>query len=111
MNQPLDIDDRQQTGIRAQRLRLARQRSDGEFAAMMEGAGFRAFLWRLLAVTHVFETSVCTTAAGSDPHRTYFREGERNIGLMLFADVHRLCPRQYPLMAQEAAQRDEELNG
>ena len=104
--QQIDIGDQYQSETRAKRVKLARKRRDGDFVAMMEVPGFRAFVWRLLGAAHVFETSI-----GADPHQTSFREGERNIGLMLWADVARLCPRQFPLMAAEAAKRDEDLHG
>jgi hypothetical protein len=99
-----DISDMHET--RARRLRTLDANADNEFVAMMEVAGFRAFVWRVLTLAHVFETSM-----GGDPHRTSFREGERNIGLMLMADIHRLCPDRYPLMALEARKREEERNG
>ncbi len=102
----IDIGDQHQTETRAKRHKAARKRTDDEFESMMEVPGFRAFVWRLLGTAHVFETSL-----GADPHQTAFREGERNIGLMLWADVQRLCPQKFPLMAAEAAKRDEERNG
>ena len=67
---------------------------------------FRAFVWRLLGRCHVYELS----ADPGNPHRTYLREGERNVGLGLVADILRLCPEHYETMSREGARRTRELN-
>lgn len=80
--------------------RRVQRRDDEEFAALMAGAPFRAFVWRLLARARLHETSF-----NRDPLLMAFAEGERNAGLALLHDIDRLCPNQYPAMAEEAARR------
>lgn len=101
MKQAYDPSSNHDVDRRTLRLRLARQHSEAAFGRMMDGRDFRAFIWDLLAQTHVFETSFDPC-----PHVTAFREGERNVGLAVLDRVNRLCPERYRTMAEEAA-RDE----
>lgn len=57
----------------------------------------RAWFWTLLKACHIFETSWAP-----EPLTIAFREGERNIGLLIVADIFAACPEQYLLMTQEA---------
>lgn len=75
----------------------ARRMSAGQhrelLAAMrkvMSGAAGQRFLWWLLEQTHVFQTSFTGNSA------TFFMEGERNVGLKLFA----LCMEADPAFMQ-----------
>lgn len=104
---PFDSGDQHQVDTRAKRLKVVAQSADQEFARMMEAPAFRAFVWKLLGRCHVYETSADVTNANN----TFFREGERNIGLGLMADVLRLAPEQYQTMAAEAAKREEQIDG
>ena len=52
-------------------------------------------MWRLLERTGVFRTSFTGNS------ETFFREGQRNVGLMLMAQIHEVCPDQYALMLKE----------
>jgi hypothetical protein len=56
----------------------------------------RRFLWRYLERCGVFKTSFDGTS------RTYFNEGERNIGLKLLADVNEANIEAYVTMMKEA---------
>jgi len=103
---PFDSGDQLQVQTRAARLKDRQDQDDEDFKAMMAIPNFRAFVWRLLSRAHVFQTS----ADVSNPYNTFFREGERNGGLQLMADVMRLCPQHYQTMAAESAKRDKELN-
>ena len=55
----------------------------------------RRFVWRLLDRCHIYTSSFTGNS------ETYFREGERNIGLMLFADINTSCPGLYATMQKE----------
>jgi hypothetical protein len=99
MKQPYDPSSSHDVERRTIRLRFARQRSNVAFARMMDGPEFRAFVWDLLAHTHVFESSFDRC-----PQVMAFREGERNVGLAVLDRVNRLCPERYRAMADEAAQ-------
>ncbi len=56
----------------------------------------RRFFWRYLSECGVFKTSF----DGSS--RTYFNEGERNVGLKLMADVNDADPEAYVTMLLES---------
>jgi hypothetical protein len=59
----------------------------------------RAMVWWLLESCGVYRSSF---SAHSDS-LTAFNEGGRQIGLILLARIHRLCPERYTQMAAEAA--------
>lgn len=80
-----------------------RVRRDADLRAVMGTRPGRAVLWRVLSVAGVFELSYTGEALG-----TAFHEGQRNIGLALFADLHRVCPDLYTIMADEAGRSDED---
>jgi hypothetical protein len=102
---PYDAGDQHQVETRGKRLKLAAQAEAQAFVGMMQEPRFRAFVWRLLERCHVYEISADVT----NPYQTYFREGERNVGISLLGDVMRLCPALYRTMADEAAKRTQEL--
>ena len=56
----------------------------------------RRFMWWLLGRCHVYATSFTGNSA------TFFKEGERNIGLMVLDRVMTECPDLYPEMHKEA---------
>jgi hypothetical protein len=55
----------------------------------------RRIVWRLLERTGVFRSSFTGNS------ETFFREGMRNVGLMLMAQINEACPEQYTQMVQE----------
>lgn len=61
-------------------------------ASSVEG---RRFLWRLLEKTGVYRSSF----TGSS--ETFFREGQRNVGLFLIGEIHSICPEVYLTMLKE----------
>lgn len=61
----------------------------------------RRFIWKILEWAHIHETNF-----SSDPLVMAFREGERNIGLRLAADVMNLTPDEYLKMRREAKEDD-----
>ena len=62
---------------------------------LMKGKQGRRIAWRLLEQAGVFRSSFTGNS------ETFFREGMRNMGLMLLAQIHEHCPEQYTLMVQE----------
>lgn len=66
-------------------------------AASVEG---RRFLWRLLEKTGVYRSSF----TGSS--ETFFREGQRNVGLFLIGEIHEICPEVYATMLKEQRNDD-----
>ena len=55
----------------------------------------RRFVWKVLDRAGVYRSSFTGNSA------TFFNEGQRNIGLMLLADIHSACPDQYLAMIKE----------
>lgn len=78
-----------------------RQKSDEEVAklvlrTLMGNVDGRRYVWLRLAECHVF----ASTFTG-DPLSSAFREGERNIGLMLYSSIARDCPNECICMTIE----------
>ena len=65
----------------------------------------RRVTWRLLERTGIFRSSFTGNS------ETYFREGERNIGLFLLSLVNMHCPEQYALAAQEQREHGKRNDG
>lgn len=62
----------------------------------------RAFLNDILARCGIYRSSF----NAQTPPRTFFREGERNIGLQVLALIHEAHPDAYHVMQKEARERD-----
>lgn len=63
----------------------------------------RRLIWRILQAAHIHET----TFAIETPVMA-FNEGQRNLGLMLLADIMDACPERYLTMMKEAKEQDNE---
>lgn len=81
-------EERQQTAIEEQNAK--------DFLAIMETPGGRRFIRRLLDATHVSQTSFT-----GEPMSTVFKEGERNIGLWLMAQINDNAFDQYVTLMKE----------
>jgi hypothetical protein len=90
-----DAGDRTRLAERQRRRRAAEQRDDADLAWLMARPEGRRFVRRLLGLCHLYESSFTGTEA------TFFREGERNVGLQLLAEIVRLCPEQHARMLTE----------
>ena len=83
---------------------LEKRRADrdaADFTGIMSTESGRRFVWRMLTACHIYESSF------TGNNTTFFNEGERNIGLMLMADINSHCPEMYIKMLQEAKRREE----
>lgn len=87
--------DEHQAQAAAARVREAEREAE-DFKNLMAMELGRRFVWRLLDSTGVFRLSFNT-----DTLLMAFAEGRRNEGLRLLAQIHSLCPEQYPLMQKE----------
>ncbi len=90
-----DAGDRIHVSERQKRRRLQNQREDDDLAWLMNQREGRRFMWRLLQSCHLYESSFTGTSA------TFFREGERNVGLQVLADITRICPDHHARRAGE----------
>lgn len=93
---PLDLKakDRSREEAEAER-RLKRQEEINDVLNVMNTESGRRFVWRLLDKAGVFRSSFTGNS------ETFFREGMRNLGLMVIGDLHEVCPELYLLMTQE----------
>lgn len=82
---------------RAQREREEKSLEQLDVIAMMSEPYGRRLVHRLLAQAGVFAASYTQ----GDPHHTAFREGARNVGNWLLAQVVAETPEQYALMLKE----------
>lgn len=83
---------------RAEKARLekhARQEEREDVKWLMKSRQGRRIAWRLLELTGVFRSSF------TGNNETFFREGMRNVGLVLMAQINEACPDQYTTMVQE----------
>lgn len=60
----------------------------------------RRIVWGVLERTGLFRSSFTGNS------ETFFREGERNIGLALMAQIHTHCPESYATMVKEQQNGD-----
>jgi len=60
----------------------------------------RRIMWRLLEKTGVYR---CSFTGNST---TFFNEGQRNVGLMLTAQIHEHAPDAYALMLKERREHE-----
>lgn len=77
--------------------KVADRQDDEVLVSIMRGTPGRAWMFRLLAACHIHQTTFTT-----DARLSAFKEGERNIGLMLENNLLRVCPDQYITMMKEA---------
>ncbi len=78
---------------------VARDQELAEVRWLMKAAQGRSFMWGLLSKAGVFRTSFTGNS------ETFFREGQRNIGLMMMDLINEACPEQYTVMVNEAKDR------
>ncbi len=93
-----DANDPVQVEKAAEEDRRSRARLLDDVAGVLETEGGRRFVWRLLEAAHCFHSSFSADAA-----LTAFREGERNIGLMVLADAFAASPGRLAEMVRENA--------
>lgn len=73
------------------------KRDTADLRWIMSDPRGRRFIWRLLGITGIFRSSFTGNS------ETFFREGERNVGLKLLTEVTRDANDLYLTAQQEAA--------
>lgn len=76
--------------------RLRKKRLDFVKAAMDTHEG-RMWIYEVLCMCHMAEN----TEDFDNPHKTSFKNGQRNVGLKILADVSEAASEKYMLMLQE----------
>jgi hypothetical protein len=93
---PLDLagQDRDREA-KTRKSKVERDQEAADFKWLMSDRRGRRFMWRLLGMTGLYRSSFTGNSA------TFFNEGQRNIGLMLIAEVNELTPDSYANMLEE----------
>lgn len=86
--------------------KLEREQEVSDFKYLMELPQFRRFAWRLLERAGVFRTSFAMNGL-----EMAFKEGHRNAGVQLLAEMTELCPNRYLQMIKERKQPHEHRSG
>jgi len=73
-----------------------RQEATNDIIAVMNTAPGRRYIWRLLESARVFGSSYAHQS-----NQTFFREGQRNVGLAIFTAVLAASPELFLLMQKE----------
>jgi hypothetical protein len=91
--------DKAQVKDAKRKVQSARDAELQDFAQIMSTRVGRRFMWRMLGITRFQESSFTGNST------TFFNEGQRNIGLMLWADLNEACPERYLEMLQESKEK------
>lgn len=93
----MSIADKSQIKEQENRVRRKDERDLEDMRFILATTQGRRVIWRYLETCGVFKSS-----ANNSGSWTYFYEGQRNIGLMLLADVENASPEAYLQMKKEA---------
>ena len=77
-----------------------RQQELRDIQSVMKFRDGRRFMWRVLEKAGVYDSSFAV-----EPSIMAFKEGQRNIGLMLISDIMKVAPDKYQMMTKEAQER------
>lgn len=94
-NYPHQIAQRANNAEEIEALKRARDQEIEDFKHVMNDPRGRRFMWRVLERSGIYRSSYTGNS------ETFFREGERNIGLMLLAEMMSICPESHIAMLQE----------
>jgi hypothetical protein len=93
---PLDLRGQERYKEQSEeRNKQANEQEKEDFKWLMGSKRGRRIVWRLLERTGVYRSSFTGNS------ETFFREGQRNVGLMLMAQINESSPDQYALMLKE----------
>jgi hypothetical protein len=93
---PLDIEAREKAKAESKdRKSLASLQETEDLKWLLSDKRGRRVLWRILERTGLYRTSFTGNS------ETYFREGQRDIGLQLLSLITANCPEKYGLMMTE----------
>jgi hypothetical protein len=81
----------------------AREKELADIAEVMSYKINRRFMWRILDAAGINKSSFAI-----ETPVMAFNEGQRNMGLMILADIMDACPDKYLLMTREAKEQENE---
>lgn len=85
---------------KAHTLELERQAE--ELRKLLDSAGNRYWLWRLLSYSGLYRS-----LSISDPHEMAIRSGQRDVGLWVLNEIMTNNPNAFALMQREAKERED----
>ncbi len=97
MSTPFDVQEDARSNNRKRQLANAALADDEFIRACLRGRAGRNYFWSFLERCHLFEVSYVQGSFDA----TSFREGERNIGQRLMADILRVAPESWIEMMKE----------
>ncbi len=89
--------DEAQVKGKKRKAELQREQEGRDLATLMDTVEGRRFVWRLLDLAGIYRSSFDV-----EPLQMAFREGARNSGLLLVADIHEFCADKFHIMTTEA---------
>lgn len=101
MANPFEVRDDPADTKRKQHLANDQLAADEFIRNVLKTRSGRKFFWRFLELTHIFEISWVPGSFDS----TAFREGERNVGQRMLADIVRVAPEAWLEMMKEHHQK------
>jgi hypothetical protein len=103
---PFDLNEQEEAkALRADATRLQTQIEVDDLKFVMGHKQGRRYVWRQLEKHGVFRSSF-----SSDPLLMAFKEGARNDGLKLMAEILEHCPKQYAEMLKEHKEHGKRRN-
>lgn len=78
------------------KVKSGRERDLEDVMYILSSKQGRRFIWRYLTECGIFQTSFTGNST------TFFKEGERNVGLKLMTDINESSPDAYVLMMKES---------
>ena len=91
-----ELDDPKKVKRKELEARLARRSELEDIAFVLSTPQGRRFYWRLLTRCGIFRSSY------TGDNQTFYNEGERNIGLLLMAELNEADPDAYLKMLKES---------
>ena len=85
----------EETKSKSDEKREEQERLNDIIAVMSEPAG-RRYVWRLLEEARVYQSSYA-----HETNQTFFREGQRNVGLSIFTELLQASPELFLTMQKE----------
>ena len=99
---PFDAGDQGKVSKRKSKAKLTAEREVADISAVLDTYEGRAFVWRLLEHSGMYETSF----RGEETHRMAMAEGKRNFGIWLLNELLTIDPNYYIIIRNEAVSRD-----
>ncbi len=95
-DEPFNAADRPSIRARTKQAKVIESLDRSVMRSIMANGPGRAWMYRKLEACHIH-----TPSFAANPYVTAYREGERNIGLLLESEIMSACPDMYLLMLQE----------